>query len=82
MPSRLSDGLAFYCQGAHRPLLEAVKHMAQYPTERNQCYLWGYIMALLDAGVIGRDAAVFWRHLVGAMQSRLVDLDEVLSHLG
>ncbi len=81
MPSQLVEGLTLHRQGAHRPLLEAVKHMAKYPTERNQCYLWGYVMALMEAGILGRDAATFWRHLVGAMQSNLVDLDEVISYL-
>jgi hypothetical protein len=38
-----------------------IEHVKRYPTERNECYAYGYISALTDMGEVPHDTFASWR---------------------
>lgn len=41
-------------------LLEAIKHLSKFPTQRNQCYATGYVSGCADSGAISCDDCRTW----------------------
>ena len=75
------DNLRAKAEAAPYRLLELFHGLARVPSERNACYLAGYVTALQHAGQLDSEAARFWRSLVNEVEHGQVNRQTLLRYL-
>lgn len=75
------DTLRLYAEAAPWRLLGHLTALAKHPTERNACFISGYVAALQDQRLLDFDQAKFWRSAVDAVASGALNLSTLRQHL-